>query len=506
MSAMESIADAQVALGRRMPRLYTPPLVELNPQTSYGFRVIDFAANILGEPLDEWQEEAVIRGGELLPDGRPRFRTVLLLVSRQQGKTYLMRVLTSYWLFEEKRRLVFGLSSKRGDARDAWDLVRETAEEIPFLANQIAKVSTNNGREVLRTVDKCEYKIAASNRAGGRGQTIHRLIMDELREHKTWDAWNAAMPAMNAVRDAQAWLFTNQGDDRSIVLDSKREDALEFINTGVGDPRLGLLEWSAPDGADPEDLDALGMANPTLGGRTDIDVLLGPARAAKAKGGKELADFRTEYMCQRVHMLDPAIDPDRWDATKNDMPVDLALHRDKLVTCLDISLDGSHATLVAAAMIDGVVHAEVIKQWDGLGCSSAVRTDLPGLLGRVRPRVLAWFPSGPAAAIAADLQKNKARRTWPPKGTKLVELRAEEAAISCMELSEQVLTGDLRRPADAFLDMHVKSTTRLWRGDRWVFQRAGRAPIDGAYALAGALHQVRRLPKRTPLVAVTGTP
>jgi hypothetical protein len=507
-STSSSAAAPSALLGRTEPRLWTPPLRDLgtaerpNYDATYGWDVIEFARDVLGQPLDPWQCFAVVHGGELLADGRPRFRTVLLLVSRQQGKTHLMRVLTLFWLFVEHRKMVLGMSTTLAMAKETWTGALEMAQECEWISPLIGKVGLNNGQEYLRTTAGAKYKIAAANRAGGRGLTVHRLIVDEIREHKSWDAWDAATPTMTAVRDAQAWCLTNQGDDRSIVLDQLRADALEFLETGNGNERLGILEWSAPDGADPEDIDALAQANPTLGGRTDPDVLLGPARAAKAAGGQVLAKFRTEYMCQRVHMLDPAIDPDSWDATTDPTPVDLAEHRDQVVACLDISLDGSHATLVVAAVLDGIVHSEVVRQWDGVGCSQAVRTDLPSLLGRVRPRVLAWFPSGPAAALAADLAKNPNRRGWPPRGTKLVELRAEDSAVACMELAEQVQAGQLRRPADALLDQHVRSSTRLWRGDRWVFQRAGSSPIDAAYALGGAVHEARRLPKRARLVAV----
>ena len=80
-------------------RLFTPPLRELTRETSYGYAVIDFARNILKTPLDPWEEWLVIHMGELLEDGTPRFRKVLVIVARQNGKTYLCRVLTLFWMF-----------------------------------------------------------------------------------------------------------------------------------------------------------------------------------------------------------------------------------------------------------------------------------------------------------------------------------------------------------------------------------------------------------------------
>lgn len=489
--------------GRTEPRVWTPPLRELTPETSYGFDVITFAATVLGQPLDPWQSWLVIHAGELLPDGRPRFRFVLALVARQQGKTHLLKVLALYWVFVERRRLVLGMSTTLDYAREAWAGAVDMAETCPYLAAELVEKRLANGEQRITSAHGCQYRIAAANRRGGRSLTVHRLVIDELREHQSWDAYNAAVPAMNAVYEAQAWFITNQGDDRSVVLDSLRGAATEHALHGGGDDRLGIFEWSAPDGADPEDLDALAMACPNMGRPghgTDPDALLAQARRAKAAGGEELTGFRTEIMCQRVHMLDPAIEPFSWAASGTDQPISLADHRDRVALCVDVSLDGAHASVVAAAVVDGVAHTEVVGAWAGLGCTQILRDELPELVRTVRPRVVGWFPSGPAAALAADLGDRRGNRAWPPRGVLVEEIRGDVAAV-CMGLAEQVRTAHVQHPRDPVLDLHVAAASRLWRGDAWVFARAGAGPIDGAYALAGAVHLARTMRVRPPLVA-----
>jgi hypothetical protein len=485
--------DIAGPLGRTEPRIFTPPLRELTPETSYGHDVVEFARDVLGEPLDAWQEWLVIHAGELLPDGRPRFRQVLALVSRQNGKTHLLKVLALYWLFVEQHRTVLGMSTNLTTAKEAWRGAIAMAQGSEWLAPEILTVKLANGDEALVTTSDCRYKIAASNARGGRGLTVNRLVVDELREHQTWDAYNAAIPAMNAVFDGQAWFITNQGEDKSVVLDALRGSAIEHVNHGGIDDRLGIFEWSAPDGADPEDPEALAMANPALGRRIDPTALLGMARRAKAAGGTELAGFRTEQMCQRVHLLDPAVEPDAWRDAGTDAPLSLAQHRNRVALCVDIALDGSHASVVACAVIGGQAHAEVVGSWSGMGCSQVVRAELPGLVRRVKPRLIGWFPNGPAAQLAADLERRKGRADgWPPPGVKVEELRGELTAV-CMGLAEQVRTGHVTHPRDPMLDQHVAASSKQWRGDAWVFQRAGAGPIDGTYALAGALHLARTM-------------
>lgn len=484
--------------GYRNPRLFTPPLVELTPETSYGYDVIAFARDILETPLRDWQQEAVIRAGELLPDGRPRFRTVLILVARQNGKTLLARVLILYWLFHKQKETILGLANTLAYAKRVWYEVVDEAQNNDALAVRLPDkpVRLAIGEETLKGPNGCQYRIAAANRNAGRSLTVHRLVVDEIREHRSRDAWSASTNAMNAVSDAQTIAISNQGDDQGVLLDELREAALAYIEFGEGDYRLGLLEWSAPDGCDLTDLDGLAQANPSLNDGLDLDAVMGAALRAKAAGGKAAADFRTEVLCQRVKLIDPAIDPDRWLACRAAQPVDLAEHRGRVCLALDVSMDGSHASLVAAAVIDGMVHVEVVQSWNGYGCSRMVRKELPELVAKIHPKQLGWLPSGPAAALTADLAESRARN-WPPRSVELVEIVGEIVSVA-MGLCDLVRVEGLRHPDDPMLNAHVGSAQKLPRGDAYAFRRIGADAIDGAYALAAATHLARMLPPPRP--------
>lgn len=481
-------------LGATTPRLWTPPLRDLDETTSYGFDLIDFARDVLDTPFDPWQEYLSIHAGELLPDGRPRFRIVLVEVSRQNGKSVWGHALVKFWLFVEAVPLVLGTSTDRTYAKRAWSNICEDAKNNEYLKRQLGPKAQRLtiGEEALTTLDGAEYIFAANNGRAARSTTLHRWYCDELREHRSRDAWDSASNAMAAVSDGQIVCTTNMGDATSVVLNSLHEAAETFIATGEGDPRLGLFSWSSPPGAEPDDLDALAQANPNLGRRVDVDALLASARRAKRAGGEELASFRTESMCQRVVLLDPAYDPGRWEQAGSDEPLDLAEYRNRVALCVDVALDGSHASLIAAARIDDKVHTEVVEAWDGFGCTKALRAELPGIVAKVRPRVLGWFPNGPAAAVAADLA-DRGHRGWPPRRVKVEEIKAETSAV-CMGLAEILNAGQLVHPRDPMLTAHAQTAQKLPRGDGWVLQRTGTEPIDGAYALAGAVHLARVLP------------
>src|SRR6185503_16375223 len=318
-------------------------------------------------PLDPWQEWLAIHAGELLPGGRPRFRKVLVLVARQNCKTELLVILAVYWLFVEAVELILGTSTKLAYAKESWNKVIKLVErtgKLNDLRNTRKWTRTAAGEEECYTLEGCRYKISASNEEGGRSLTIHRLILDELRQHKDYRAWDLSVPAGNAVPHFQVWAISNAGTDDSVVLNDLRDAALTYVQTGEGDDQLGIFEWSAPEGASPLDVDALAQANPNLGYRVDLKALLGDAQRAVQKGGDVLAGFRTENMCQHVKALDGAVNATRWRELHVIGDLASSQLRSRIALCLDVSPDRLHATLAAAAVLpDDRARVEVVAAW-----------------------------------------------------------------------------------------------------------------------------------------------
>jgi hypothetical protein len=481
-------------------------LRELTPETSVGFEQIRFARNVLRRPFDPWQEFAVIHAGELLEDGSPRFRIVLLLVARQQGKTELLAILPAYWLSVDESPMVLGLSTKVEYAKETWSKTKRLIAAAPALAANLGKrwfVEGNNRIEMWLNVldddgnptgDTSRYKVAASTAEGGRSLTVRNLMMDEFR-HVKITAWDAAEPTTSSVWDAQIWCTSNAGDNNSTLLNEMRDAAVKFIESGEGDDSILLMEWSAPEDADPTDIEALAMANPNLGRRTRADRLLAKARAAVAAGGEQLTSFRTNYLCQRVKVANPAIDPGMW-LRRRDASVRPAETDTRRALCLDVALDGGHVTLASAVVLhDDRVLVGIVRSWDS---TVAARRELPGLLAKAKSKTLGWFPSGPAAQLAADLaDRSTAKRTnrpaTLPPGMKSEEIRGELGAV-CMGFEELVRSELVVHPGDPMLDEQVGAAERMKTGGTWAYARSGETYVDAVYAVSGAAHLARTLP------------
>ncbi|NHI16855.1 terminase [Microbacterium excoecariae] len=328
--------------GSAEPRIATPPLRELTPETSLGFDVIDFADEVLGVDLLPWQRAALIRMLELLEDGTMRFRTVVILVARQNGKSTLAQVLTIWLLCVWGWPLILGTAQDLDVAEALWeevvDLVLDNDELAP-LVDEKRGVTRVNGKKSLNLASGAKYKVKAANRRAGRGLSGNLVLLDELREHQTWDAWGAITKTTMARAEALILALSNAGDATSRVLrylrlmahkavgdpdginaaeadssggptqfdletmqsfatakDADEEDAdldgLDVDDLQQDEETLCLLEWSALPGRDRRDREGWRQANPSLGYTITLRTI-----AAACKTDPEWI-FRTEVLCQ----------------------------------------------------------------------------------------------------------------------------------------------------------------------------------------------------------------
>jgi hypothetical protein len=466
-------------LGSPVPRLWTPPLRDLSePNATLGHAVIAFA-KMLGEPLLPWQEWWALHALELTADGRFRFGTVLTLVARQNGKTTLLKILALTLLYLGHARLILGAAQSLDIAKESWGKAVELAQTVPELDAEIARIRRTNGDQEFALSNGARYRIAAATGRAGRGLSVDLLILDELREHTTWEAWAALSKTTSARPNALIVGISNAGSDHSVVLNSLRDIAL-----AESDPRVGVFEWSAPEGAALDDPAAWAAANPSLGHTLQADAI------RMSMTTDPPAVFRTEVLCQRVEALNGAIDPAQWSEGADTAAV-MDDVRDRVALVLDVSPDLRHVTLLAAAEREsGAVQVEVVAAWDS---PSAMRVssgdeDNPTSLGewaaKVSPRARGFFPTGPAAALATEL-----------KGLGFEPITGADISVVCQEFAELVTARRLVHTGDPLLTSQVTSATRSYSGDGWRFTRprAG-GYVDAAYAAAGAAYLARNLP------------
>ena len=303
--------------GNTEPRLYTAPLRELTKETSLGYMCIAYAETVLGETLYPWQKWALIHSmeitGSFSKEWNFRFRMVLFMIARQNGKTKLSYVIASFFMNFLNVPNIFGTSLSLDKAEEVWEAVVNTQESNPELAEKIDRVSHTNGGKRLILKSGSAYKVGAPTRRAGRGDSNDLVLLDEVREQRDFEVLAAAAASTNAKPNGLIVCFSNAGDPDSVVLRQMREQAIAKIEHrdatydfgGDVDDALGLFEWSAPDGAATDDMEALAQANPALG----YGLLTERALMANRQTFPE-AKFRSECMCQQVETILPAPFPD----------------------------------------------------------------------------------------------------------------------------------------------------------------------------------------------------
>ena len=442
--------------GSETPRLFTKPLRKLTPTSSAGFAVIEFATSVLNIDLYPWQKWLAVHALELLPDGTFRFRTVLLLVARQQGKSTFLQVLALYFLYVRGVDLVIGTAQNLDIAEEVWQGAVDIAENVPELAAEIEKVTMVNGKKALELRNGERYKVQAASRRGGRGLAGDLVLLDELREHQTWDSWSAVTKTTMARPLAQVWAASNAGDDTSVVLSHLRDLGRAALSAEEVDEEeaVGLFEWSAPEGCDLDDPAGIAQANPSLGyGLVTLRAI------ASARGTDPEPVYRTEVLCQWVDVLTPpAIDPATW-AT-------LAAPGEQQTrgACYGVAtaVDRSWSCLAAAwRRADGVPQLSVVRYAQGTAwVAEAVR----GL----RPRPLV----------------DVASRGLVPDAT---EVSQADQAKAHNALADAVVAGQVRHDDDPEMTVSVRASQ--WRplGDTRILDRKGTADISPLVAASLAL-------------------
>lgn len=355
--------------GSTAPRVYTKPLRRLTENTSLGFAAIEYANKVLKKELYPWQEWALIHSleivGSLTKEWHFRYRTVLFLISRQNGKTVLSEVIASFFLNVLQVESIFGTSLSLDKAEEVWEAVIRDQEKLPELSADIDRVSRTNGNKRLILTENRQYKVGAPTRRAGRGDSNDLVMLDEIREHRDWETWSAAAASTNAKPKAVIFCFSNAGDPDSVVLRQLRSQAMAVIEGtaaqdfggDVDGGTLGLFEWSAADGAKTDDPKALAQANPALGyGLLTMRALM--ANRSTFPENK----FRSECMCQQVETILPAPFPDgSWEnALDNNSEI---APESELFYGIDLSQDRRWAAIAVCGMReDGNYHIEVVAR------------------------------------------------------------------------------------------------------------------------------------------------
>lgn len=485
-------------VGCEEPRIFTPPLRELTPETTYGFSVIEFADKVLEFPLLPWQRWFFVHALECNPDGSFRFRRIVLLVARQNGKSTLAQIFVLWALFVLGVGLVLGTAQSLDTSEETWEGAVRMVEDCEELAPLLEKVVRVNGKKELRVDGDHRYKVAAASRRGGRGKTGDVVLMDELREHLNWEAWGAVTKTTNARPNALILCMSNAGDAYSVVLRHLRYKAHMALGDPDGwcastgdstpdddedagqDDTLGIFEWSAPPDCSKWDREGWRQANPSMGHTITERVIASDAATDDER------IFRTEDLCQWVETIREEPFPEgSWDAGTDDAST--IAQDSPLAWGIDVSGDRTHAAIaVAGWRPDGRAHVEVVAYKTGTTWPLTWLAERAPKYGTMR---VAWQKRGaPVSSMANELAAVAGVEPAEVDGRDLAAWcgRLWDGVAACLPDSGSDSTPVMHRPQPA-LDIAARTAATKPLGDSaWTFDRS-KSPEDCSPLVACAM-------------------
>lgn len=473
-------AKKKPLIGSTIPRVMTPKLTG----KSHGPAFAEFCVKV-GYPLMPWQEYCANDFLTIDDEGNFKKRTVMLMVSRQNGKTTLAALLILFHLFVLGSKSVIGISSKRNMARDTFNRVALIIEQNEFLAKQVKPngkgnlASRNNGMEAINLLNGSMYEICAASADGVRGKSADLLFIDELA-FITEEAWSAAKPTTRARPNAQAILTSNAGWATSTVLNDLRDRAMSYPA-----PTLGWYEYSAPAMCKLDDRKAWAMGNPALGYTIREDAL------AEALSTDTPDKFRREALCQWVTSLSSPWPEGSWEAC-GDISLSMA-PGPATYFAFDVAQGRRTASLVAGQILpDGRMGVGLLDSWkaDNAVDDLSIAAKIKEWADKYRPQMICYDHYA-TQSIATRLTAS-GQRMVDVSGTAFYQASGD--LLDAIVAKRIVHSGqlDLSNQMNACA---AKTNDAAWR----IVRRPSAGDVSGPIALAMIVHKMQE-PVSTPMI------
>ena len=438
---------------------------------SEGPRAAAIARRVLDLDLLPWQRLVLNRGLERA-GGRWRWRTVVVTVARQNGKSALLRALIAHRLAGRRGETVGALSHIRAVGREVmFDPLADafTGRRLRDLFDAHAMRSNGNESLSLRATGG-RLVMPSSSERGAHGYSLDLAIVDEAWALKDYRVPGALSPTQIARPDPQLWVVSTAGTSESLWL----RELVEAGRTGTAE-RLALFEWAAEPELDPADVGAWEAANPALGETITADEL---AHAfATATTPESRAEFERAHLNRWTALIEAIIPPAAWRAC---LAPELSIGPE-LVLGFDVALDRSRAAIVAAGIVGERVAVELVAARPGTEW-------IVGALAELRDR---WSPLAIVASEASPARSviEEARAA----GVGVEPYKAPGYAAACQTFYDLVIERRLAHRGQVELDKAAAGVGRRSSGESWVFGRAvSSAEISPLVAATIAAHRASR--------------
>lgn len=298
------IDSGEIVAGFKVKRIYkklvddiVSPIGEFEYSPERANHAIEFMENFCkhskgkwgGKPieLELWQKAFIAAAFGFVHkiDGTRKYREVLLVVARKNGKSTIASGIGLYLQVAdgEPGAEVYAVATKKDQAKLVWIDAKRMVTKSPALRKRIKPLVS----ELRADFNDSTFKPLGSDSETLDGLNVHGAMMDEIHAWKDKNLYDVIVDGTSSREQSLIFMITTAGTIRESVYDMKYEEAELLLNglddeDGYKDDRFLPIIYELDKREEWTDEKAWQKANPGLGTIKQIDQLRTKVNKAKS--------------------------------------------------------------------------------------------------------------------------------------------------------------------------------------------------------------------------------
>lgn len=298
------IESGEIVVGFKVRRIYkklvddiVSPIGEFEYSPERANHAIEFIENFCkhskgkwgGKPieLELWQKAFIAAAFGFVHkiDGTRKYREVLLVVARKNGKSTIASGIGLYLQVAdgEPGAEVYAVATKKDQAKLVWIDAKRMVTKSPALRKRIKPLVS----ELRADFNDSTFKPLGSDSETLDGLNVHGAMMDEIHAWKDKNLYDVIVDGTSSREQSLIFMITTAGTIREAVYDMKYEEAELLLNglddeDGYKDDRFLPIIYELDKREEWTDEKAWQKANPGLGTIKQIDQLRTKVNKAKS--------------------------------------------------------------------------------------------------------------------------------------------------------------------------------------------------------------------------------
>ena len=236
--------------------------------------------------LELWQKALIslIFGVIDKSTNRRRFKEVLFIVGKKNGKSLLASAVSLYMMIAdgEGGAECYSVATKREQAKIIWQEAQRMVRKSPALRKRVKCLTS----KLVFDATNSFFKTLSSDSSTEDGLNIFCATMDEIHAWKGTELYNIVANGVSARREPLIFITSTAGFERESIYDQKYDEATKVINgyfddNGYKDDAFLPIIYELDARAEWQDASCWIKANPNLNISKSYDYLIREINRAK---------------------------------------------------------------------------------------------------------------------------------------------------------------------------------------------------------------------------------